>query len=173
MPQLDISLYASQIFWLAISFTVLFLLLQLEIVPRIHRFVKYRANKIQADLDFARADTANVTDIQEQYEALLAKARLNASNHIQETADALQKKTNAANQKLTKKLEADMTAAEERIRAFKLASREALTASAKTIAKHIYDHTQEAFALEGNNQHNAIETNVEKIVKDHIREFKL
>lgn len=47
MPQLDVSTYTSQLFWLIICFTVLYFTLKNSIIPRLDQIIKNRWNHIE------------------------------------------------------------------------------------------------------------------------------
>lgn len=51
MPQLDISNFSSQIFWLIICFTILYFYLSKIIIPRIDNIISSRKNIIEEDVN--------------------------------------------------------------------------------------------------------------------------
>jgi len=53
MPQLDLSTFPSQIFWLAVFFVVLYLLMAKLAIPKIERVIDERRNRVENDLDKA------------------------------------------------------------------------------------------------------------------------
>jgi F-type H+-transporting ATPase subunit b len=53
LPQLDTSSYPSQIFWLAVSFLLLFWLFRTKALPRVGEVLEARQDRIAADLDRA------------------------------------------------------------------------------------------------------------------------
>ena len=59
MPQLEISSYSSQIFWLVISFFFLYFIMSNIVLPRIGEVLKHRRDKITSDLDKAEKDLAH------------------------------------------------------------------------------------------------------------------
>ena len=50
MPQLEISTFPSQIFWLVLSFVILYIVLSRIVVPRISSTIKQRENEIKNNL---------------------------------------------------------------------------------------------------------------------------
>ena len=54
MPQLDISTFVPQIFWLAVSFAVLYVLMSRVALPRMTAILEMRAGRIEGDLKEAR-----------------------------------------------------------------------------------------------------------------------
>ena len=73
-PQLDISTYPSQLFWLTIAFVVLYTLMSKIALPRIAAVLDTRRTKREKDLSRAEELQRDVTEIRETYEAALAKA---------------------------------------------------------------------------------------------------
>ena len=54
MPQLNPEFYISQLFWLVISFTFLFIFLWRISLPRISTVLEKRSNKINEDIEIAK-----------------------------------------------------------------------------------------------------------------------
>ena len=50
MPQLEITTYPSQIFWLVVSFLVLYLIMSRVIIPKISSVIKSRESEIKNDI---------------------------------------------------------------------------------------------------------------------------
>lgn len=66
MPQLDISTYGSQIFWLVVSLSFLVCILHVSIVPRYLKILKTRAKNINRQLNDAQdAEAAANARVQE------------------------------------------------------------------------------------------------------------
>ncbi len=79
MPQLDISTFPSQIFWLAIAFGLLYLALDRFLIPRIGGAIEERKDRIADDLDMAARKKAEADEAIIVYEKSLAEARSKAS----------------------------------------------------------------------------------------------
>ena len=75
MPQLDPSGFVPQLIWLAIVFTVLYLVLSRVVLPRIGEVLEDRQARIADDLDAAEKLKADAEKAKGDYEAALAKAR--------------------------------------------------------------------------------------------------
>lgn len=95
MPQFDITTFPSQIFWLVVSFAVLYAIMATLVLPRIGSTVEARERKIQADLDAAQqANDAARTTAAAQDKAL-AEARGRAEAVIRAASDAAAAETSA------------------------------------------------------------------------------
>ena len=80
MPQLDQigQIYASQLFWLAIVFALIYFGIGKAMVPRIERTIDDRAARIAGDLAAAEAARAQARAADESYQAGLESARAEA-----------------------------------------------------------------------------------------------
>ncbi len=87
MPQFDqiAEIYASQIFWLAVFFGTLFVVVGLGILPKALGTVDLRNDKIADDLKTAEGARGAADALEEQYRADMDKARADA---MKVTADA-------------------------------------------------------------------------------------
>jgi F-type H+-transporting ATPase subunit b len=75
LPQLNTEHFAGQIFWLAITFGLLFILLSRVTLPKIASGLVARKSRIEGDLLAAETSKKNASDALTQYEAALAQAR--------------------------------------------------------------------------------------------------
>lgn len=121
-PPFQPETFASQLFWLAITFAALYLLASRLVLPRMGGIIDARAKRIEGDLAEAQrfkteAETANAA-----YEKALADARARA----QALANATREKQAADAEKKRKTLEQQLDA--------KLAEAEKTIAATKTAA---------------------------------------
>lgn len=84
-PPFDPATFASQLFWLAITFAILYWLMAKVAIPRIGGILTARAARIAADLETAEKAKADSDAAIAGYEKSLAAARVNA-NTIAESA---------------------------------------------------------------------------------------
>jgi F-type H+-transporting ATPase subunit b len=85
VPQLDPSGFSSQIFWLTVSFVVLYVLLARVMLPRIKSVLTLRADTIGNDIDQAKRMKADAELAREHYEKALAQARARSQAMLSET----------------------------------------------------------------------------------------
>lgn len=76
MPQLDISSFFSQIFWLIITFSLLFVIVRNFIVPNMERILISRSSYIDSLLEQARQISAEAAQVEREAEAELEKAKM-------------------------------------------------------------------------------------------------
>ena len=87
MPQLDVSTYPSQLFWLAVSFLSLYLILHFFIVPRFQRIFENRTHSIDTLTQQASRDREEAELLLNEYEQTLAEARIEAHNRFKSVFD--------------------------------------------------------------------------------------
>ena len=82
MPQLNPEFYISQLFWLIICFTFLFIFLWRISLPRISSVLEKRANKINEDIEIAKQYQAETEEIQISIDNQLREAKTKTSDLI-------------------------------------------------------------------------------------------
>ena len=108
MPQLNPEFYMSQLFWLVLTFTFLFIFLWRISLPRISTVLEKRASKINDDIRLAKQHQAEAEEIQNKIDFQLREARLETSELIKtanfnfqdQTAKELEKIDNTINLKI-------------------------------------------------------------------------
>jgi F-type H+-transporting ATPase subunit b len=118
-PPFQSETFASQLFWLVITFAALYLLASRVLLPRVGGIIDARANKIEGDLAEAQrfkgeADTANAA-----YEKSLADARSRAQALANATRDKQAAETDSKRKALEHQLDAKLGEAEKTIAATK------------------------------------------------------
>src|ERR671937_893360 len=89
MPQLHFHTFPSQIFWLVVTFAVLYWLMAKVALPRIQRIVEESRNRIDTDLEKAAQMKAEAEAVIAAYEKAIADARAQAQATMKETSDRL------------------------------------------------------------------------------------
>ena len=112
LPQLDTTTFASQLFWLAISFAVLYLVISRIAAPKISGVIADRAGRIKGDLDQAAQAKRNSDAAIANYEKALADARTGALKIGDDFRKTAQVEADAKNASATKQLTADTQKAE-------------------------------------------------------------
>lgn len=117
MPQLDVSTYASQIFWLIVFFSLLYYLLSTRGLPRIAEILEARQDRIAADLDEAQRMRSEAEQAIQTYEAEMAKAREHAHALVTEAQVRLSSEAAKRHEELDGVLARELHEAEARIAA--------------------------------------------------------
>lgn len=115
MPQLDPATYASQIFWLVVTFVATTLILWRIALPRISATLESRQQRIENDMARAEELAAEAEEVFAAYEAELSKARTSAQEQLHQAAEAASAEAEKRNAALTEKLSNDADAAHKRI----------------------------------------------------------
>jgi F-type H+-transporting ATPase subunit b len=89
MPQLDFSTFTPQLFWLAIWFVILYLLMAKLALPRVNKVMEARRQRREGDLARATQLRADAEAASAAYQSALAEARAQAQSTIKETSDRL------------------------------------------------------------------------------------
>jgi F-type H+-transporting ATPase subunit b len=117
VPQLDVSTFSSQIFWLIICFATLYYLLSRRALPRVSEILEARQDRIAADLDQAQRLRREAESALATYEQAMAKAQDEAHAVLAEVQNQLQTETAERQAELDRKLAKQVTEAEGRIAA--------------------------------------------------------
>ena len=119
MPQLDFSTYVPQLFWLAVSFFVLFLLMKGVALPRVGAALDARRNRLDQDLARAAQLKSEAEAVVAAYQSALAEARAQAQATVRETTERLEAAAAERQRELANSLAARISAAERDIAAAK------------------------------------------------------
>jgi F-type H+-transporting ATPase subunit b len=117
MPQLDVSVWPPQLFWLAVTFLVLYFIISKIVIPRTGGVIASRKNQIDSDLAAAQRFKADTDRAVAEYEKALADARSKAHAIAQETRDKLTAEVDKERGKLDSQLAEKIAAAEKSIQA--------------------------------------------------------
>lgn len=122
MPQFDPNFFPSQIFWLFVTFAVLYFALSRVALPRIGAVLEAREQRIANDLDRAAELRAEAEEIMAQYEKGLAEARARAAEITRQAEATVAQEMAARQARLNAELTSRIQEAESRIAAAKTAA---------------------------------------------------
>lgn len=144
MPQLDFTWYPTQIFWLVVTFGVLYFVMSRYIIPHIHMVLESRQQRLDYDLDRAESLRAEAEEARETYEHALADARNQAQKLLNDVSDAIRKTSDEKHRELDQILYEKIVESENQIdNARKEADRQ-LEPTAANVACHIFQSLVEA-----------------------------
>lgn len=115
LPQLNPEWFASQIFWLAVHFAVLYVIATTLILPRIAQALDRRETKLAGDLETADKLGKEAGTLKTAHESSLSSARAEAQAARAATIAATLADQVAAEKKLGEELARQALAAQERI----------------------------------------------------------
>ena len=115
MPQLDIAFYPAQIFWLLISFGILFFAMKFWLLPPLENILQQREEKIKKILRQADRLSSEADRIDKEYQKYINDATQYSARILQTAHDEIA--INYANQEeeLLEKLKTDVKKAEESV----------------------------------------------------------
>ena len=119
LPQLDLATYSSQVFWLVISFVVLYFLVAKLAMPRIAEVLEERQERIEDDLDKAETLKKEAYQVRIEYEKALSAAREKAQEATRHAQEEIAKRSAEAESAAQVKVTVMLEEAEKRIAASK------------------------------------------------------
>ena len=114
-PPFQKDTFATQLFWLAITFVLLYVVMSRIALPRIGAIIDARRTKIDGDLADANKLKTSADDAMTAYEKSLAEARNRAQTIGAETRDALHVEAEKNRKALEEQLNAKLHEAEKAI----------------------------------------------------------
>jgi F-type H+-transporting ATPase subunit b len=119
MPQFDPSTFASQAFWLVVTFAFLYVLMAQIALPKIGAVLDERQRRIDDNLDKAAQLKHEAETAVAAYQKALAESRAHAQAVIKDTTDRLAAEAEHHRQELAVRMEEQVKAGESRIAAAK------------------------------------------------------
>ena len=119
LPQLDLATYSSQVFWLTVSFVVLYFLVAKLAMPRIAEVLEERQERIEDDLDKAETLKKEAYQVRIEYEKALSAAREKAQDATRHAQEEIAKRSAEAESAAQVKVTVMLEEAEKRIAASK------------------------------------------------------
>jgi F-type H+-transporting ATPase subunit b len=117
MPQLDISTWPPQLFWLAVTFLALYFVISRVAIPRTGGVIALRKSTIDGDLASALRLKVETENAVKSYEAALADAKAKANAIATENRNKLNAEIEAERAKLDAALGAKIATAEKKVAA--------------------------------------------------------
>lgn len=93
LPQLDVSTYPSQLFWLLIVFVVMYFIFSMRSLPAVANTIEKRSERINNDLDSAERLKDEVSSVQKSYEDSLTEARNESAKMFHDIEKEIKDKT--------------------------------------------------------------------------------
>jgi F-type H+-transporting ATPase subunit b len=132
-PPFDTTTFPSQLFWLAIVFGALYLVIGRVVAPRIEGILSHRATKIAADLEIAEKAKNEAEGASAAFAKELNDARASAAKLASDTREKSNAEIEGVKVKLETELAAKIAASEAKIQETKVKA----LASVKNIAEEV------------------------------------
>ena len=115
MPQLNPEFWVSQIFWLTITFGILYVVLSKFILPKISANLEVRKSQILDNIEAAEKQREESELKIEEYEKIVQNSKNEAKNYFKQTKEKLLKNINLKKDSLDKELNLEVQKGETEI----------------------------------------------------------
>ena len=112
MPQLNPEFWVSQIFWLTLTFGILYLVLSKLILPKISNNLELRKSQIQENIEAAEKQRESSELKLKEYDEIILKSKLEAKNIFKEAREKALKDINLKKETLDKQIDEEIKKAE-------------------------------------------------------------
>ena len=115
MPQLNPEFWISQIFWLTLSFGILYVVLSKLILPKISANLELRKSQIQENIESAEKQRENSEIKLKEFDEIILKSKINAKNIFKEAREKVIKDINSKKETLDNQINEEIKKAEKEI----------------------------------------------------------
>ena len=119
MPQLNPEFWVSQIFWLTITFGILYVVLSKLILPKISTNLEIRKSQILENIEAAEKQRKESELKIEEYNKIIQNSKNDAKNYFNQAREKLLKNINIKKNTLDKELNEEIQKAEIEIKGLK------------------------------------------------------
>ena len=142
MPQLNPEFWISQIFWLTLTFGILYIVLSKLILPKISANLELRKSQIQDNIEAAEKQRKDSESKLKEYDDIIFKSKLEAKNIFKDSREKVIKDINNKKETLENQINEEIKKAEKEIEVVKQSAPEkinkiAIEASSNLVKKLI------------------------------------
>lgn len=119
LPQLDLTTYTPQIFWMVMIFALLYIVFAKKTLPDISTVIENRKNHIQSNLESAEKLTAEADSVHDSYVENINISQAKANEEIQKAESKMKEKAAKAISDFRERSDIELDAAEKRIESAK------------------------------------------------------
>lgn len=112
MPQFEISTYPSQLFWLAVIFTLLYVVVRSVIAPKAEKIMANRENLLQENVKEAEEAASRAKDLEREHAKILKQSMDFAESTKKQAIYDFEKSFEAKMQDLMRNLDSEIKLAE-------------------------------------------------------------
>ena len=163
MPQLNPEFWISQIFWLVLTFGILYIVLSKVVLPKISDSLEKRKSQILENIEIAGKQKEESENKINEYDKIILESKIKAKNYFNETRKKVLEDINKKRAVLEKDINEEISAAEDEINKLKKNSDEKIS---KIAAETSSELIKELIGEEVNN------SSISAIVKDQSRKNK-
>jgi len=122
MPQLNPEFWISQIFWLTLTFGILYVVLSKLILPKISANLELRKSQIQENIEAAEKQRLSCELKLKEYDDIVFKSKQEANNIFKSAREKVLKDISSKKNSLDKQINEEIEKAEQEIDVFKKAA---------------------------------------------------
>ena len=119
MPQLNPEFWISQIFWLTLTFGILYVVLSKLILPKISANLELRKSQIQENIEAAEKQRENGENKLKEYDEIVLKNKLEAKNIFKNAREKVIKDISSKKEVLDKQIDEEIKKVEQEIELLK------------------------------------------------------
>ena len=119
MPQLNPEFWISQIFWLTLTFGILYIILSKLILPKISSNLELRKSQILENIEAAEKQRSDADIKLKEYDDIILKSKLEAKNIFKEVREKTLKNINSKRENLENEINEEIKKAEQEINLLK------------------------------------------------------
>ena len=119
MPQLNPEFWVSQIFWLTLTFGILYIVLAKAILPKISSNLELRKSQIQENIEAAEKQRIESDTKLKEYDDLILKSKVKAKNIYKDAREKVIKDINLKKEVLDRQIDEEIKKAEKEIEVLK------------------------------------------------------
>jgi len=116
MPQLNPEFWISQIFWLTITFGILYFSLSKFILPKISANLEIRKSQILENIEAAEKQRKDSEEKIKEYDKIINNSRIEAKNYFNLSKEKIIKDINLKKESLDKEINEEINKAEDEIK---------------------------------------------------------
>ncbi len=163
MPQLNPEFWISQVFWLVLTFGILYVVLSKLVLPKISDNLETRKSQILENIEAAEKQREESEDKIKQFEKIILESKIEAKNYFNDRRQKILENINKKRIVLEKDIDDEISAVEEEINKLKNTSDEKIT---KIAIETSSDLINQLIGEEVNN------SSISAIVEDQSRKNK-
>ena len=134
MPQLNPEFWFSQVFWLTVSFGLMYLILSKIVLPKISENLESRKEQIQNNIEIADNQRKESEKKLAEFDEIIKKSRIEANVHLSEIRQKLNLEINKKKEEIDKQIKLEIENAEKEILNLKKNSSNKINQIAKEIS---------------------------------------
>ena len=119
MPQLNPEFWVSQIFWLTLTFGILYIVLSKAILPKISSNLELRKSQIQENIEAAEKQRIESDTKLKEYDDLILKSKIKAKNIYKDAREKVIKDINLKKEVLDRQIDEEIKKVEKEIEVLK------------------------------------------------------